>query len=114
PRPLPRSRRMAYFQGSWKPKLVGYEFRRCETAANSRRPAPRLDIHVDCLHAGITIEYLTRFVRLSNEPDRARQRGNQRPREIHGPGVAQRRKTPPAVAEQCRRMPPRAARVGTA
>ena len=26
--------------------LVGYEFRRCDTAANSRRRAPRLDIHL--------------------------------------------------------------------
>src|SRR6202034_3978797 len=59
----PRSRRMAYFQDSWKTMLVGYEFRRCDAAANSWRPAPRLDVHVDCLHAGITIEYFTRFVR---------------------------------------------------
>jgi PAS domain-containing protein len=35
---------MAYFRGSWQTMLVGYEFRRCDTAANSRRPAPRLDI----------------------------------------------------------------------
>src|SRR6202041_1990686 len=60
---------------------------------------PRLDIHSDCLHAGVTIEYFTRFVRLPNEPDRARQRGNQRPRHTHGLGVARTRKTPPAVAE---------------
>src|ERR1700729_2714334 len=91
---------MAYFQDSWHIMLVGYELRRCDTAANSWRPAPRLDIHSDCLHAGITIEYFTRFVRLPNEPDRA--------------GAAQARKTPPAVAQQCRRMPPRTARLGVA
>src|ERR1700678_1147360 len=102
---------MAYFQDSWNTMLGGYELRRGDIAANSRRPAPRLDIHRECLRAGITIEYFTRFVRLSNEPDRALQRGNQRPRQINGLGVAQRRKTPPAVAEQCRRMPARAARV---
>jgi PAS domain-containing protein len=43
---------MAYFRDSWPTMLVGYEFRRCDAAANSRRPAPRLDVDSDCLHAG--------------------------------------------------------------
>src|SRR5258708_91265 len=30
------SRRMAYFRDSWRTKLVGYEFRRCDTAAELR------------------------------------------------------------------------------
>ena len=30
---VPRLRRIAYFQDSWQTKLVGYEFRRCDIAA---------------------------------------------------------------------------------
>src|ERR1700744_1971880 len=102
------------FSGQLATHVVGYEFRRCDTAANSRRPAPRLGIHADYLRAGITIEYFTGFVRLPNEPDTIRERGNQRPRQFHGLGIPRPRQTPPAVAEQRRRMPAHAAGVGAA
>jgi hypothetical protein len=53
------SRRMAYFRDSWRTKLSGTSSAVAIQPRNSRRPAPRPDIHSDCLHAGITIEYFT-------------------------------------------------------
>jgi PAS domain-containing protein len=96
---------MAYFQDSWQPMLVGYEFCRCDTAANSRRPTPRLGIDADYLHAGIT---------MSTSPDSYVYRTNQAvPANGHDKFIdsewrrAERRRCPsPSSAEECFRALP--------
>ena len=89
--------------------LVGYEFRRCDTAANSRRPTPRLDIHIDCLHAGITMSTSPdSYVYRTNQavPANAETNGHDKFLDSEWRSGERRRRPSPSSAEECLRALP--------
>ena len=100
---------MAYFQDSWQNMLVGCEFRRCDTAANSRRP--RRD-------STFTLIVCTPGSPLSTSPDSYVYRTNQTVpanaetnghEKFMGPELrsGERRRQPsPSSAEECLRALP--------
>jgi PAS domain-containing protein len=59
---------MAYFRDSWQTKLVGYEFRRCDTAA---------ELRASCRDSTFTVIVSTRGSPLSTSPDSFAHRTNQ-------------------------------------
>jgi PAS domain-containing protein len=63
-----RSCRMAYFRDSWQTKLVGYEYRRCDTAAK---------LQASCLDSTFTVIVCTPGSPLSTSPDSFAHRTNQ-------------------------------------
>jgi PAS domain-containing protein len=100
---------MAYFQGSWQTMLVGYEFRRCDTAANSRRRAPRLDIPVIVCTPGSPLSTSPdSYVHRANQtvPANAETNGQDKSMDSELRRGERRRRPSPSSAEECLRALP--------
>jgi len=84
--------------------LVGYEFRRCDIAANSRRPAPRLDIPVNVCAPGSPLSTSPdSYVYRTNQtvPSNAETNGHDKSMGSELRSGERRRRPSPSSAEEC-------------
>jgi PAS domain-containing protein len=89
--------------------LIGYEFRRCDTAANSRRPTPRLDIRLIVSTPGVTMSTSPdSYVYRTNQtvPANAETNGHDTFMDSGWRSGERRRWPSPSSAEECLRTLP--------